>query len=409
MYKNRFILLLTKSQQQTSVRNKAFSKPLVQASYYYSSLRRVRQTGPRNRVLNHVEQLRPHNPTSSSRTALESISTAPKIAKKDALIHEKNPAAVEEVEGTTTTTLVEVPIDKDHQIVKPNTSAASLLTQSAVIVGRELEMMNVFLGYEQANRYRIMDPQGTPLGYIAEEEGFGKSISRQLLRTHRKMNATILNPEGQVIFKIIRPYSLINSQIFIYTDNDELIGEVQQRWHLLRRQYDLFVGKKQFATIDTPFLGWDFALRDEHGGTLGNVSRNFVGFAREIFTDTGEYVLRMDAVDGHSRGMTLDERAVTLACAISIDFDYFSRHSTHGGGGFLPFPMFGMGGGGEVDNSNEQQGIETEAPPPPPPPPQQQNTNEWGDPWLTDDEAGVSNPDDGGFMDVLKDFFDDQD
>jgi hypothetical protein len=50
----------------------------------------------------------------------------------------------------------------------------------------------------------------------------------------------------------------------------------------------------------------------------------------QIFTDTGEYVLRMDAVDGNSRGMTLDERAVTLACAISIDFDYFSRHSSHG-------------------------------------------------------------------------------
>lgn len=38
----------------------------------------------------------------------------------------------------------------------------------------------------------------------------------------------------------------------------------------------------QFASIDTPFLGWDFNLQDEQGGTLGNVSRNFVGFAREV-------------------------------------------------------------------------------------------------------------------------------
>lgn len=54
------------------------------------------------------------------------------------------------------------------------------------------------------------------------------------------------------------------------------------------------------------------------------------------------------------RGLTLDERAVALATAVSIDFDYFSRlssnHGHHGGimggGGFFPFPVFGVGGFG---------------------------------------------------------------
>lgn len=87
-----------------------------------------------------------------------------------------------------------------------------------------------------------MDPNGQPIGFIAEEEGFAKSISRQFLRTHRRMNATIMDANGNVIFKIVRPFSWINSRIFIYTVDDELIGEVQQRWHLLRRKYDLFVG-----------------------------------------------------------------------------------------------------------------------------------------------------------------------
>ncbi|KAI5271553.1 hypothetical protein KEM52_005142, partial [Ascosphaera acerosa] len=40
-------------------------------------------------------------------------------------------------------------------------------------------------------------------------------------------------------------------------------------------------------------------------------------------------------------GMTLDQRAVALATAVAIDFDYFSRHSraSGGGGGILPFPI----------------------------------------------------------------------
>ena len=39
----------------------------------------------------------------------------------------------------------------------------------------------------------------------------------------------------------------------------------------------------------------------------------------------------MDSAQNSFRGLSLDERAVILAAAISIDFDYFSRHSEHGG------------------------------------------------------------------------------
>lgn len=71
---------------------------------------------------------------------------------------------------------------------------------------------------------------------------------------------------------------------------------------------------------------------------MGVVSRNWVGLGRELFTDTGVYILQMDAADaGESTvtnekapGLTLDQRAVLLATAVSIDYDYFSRHSTRG-------------------------------------------------------------------------------
>jgi hypothetical protein len=41
--------------------------------------------------------------------------------------------------------------------------------------------------------------------------------------------------------------------------------------------------------------------------------------------------------------MTLDQRAVMLATAVSIDFDYFNRHSSAGG-----MPIWGPGAGGEA-------------------------------------------------------------
>ena len=173
-----------------------------------------------------------------------------------------------------------------------------------------------------------------------------------------------------------------------------VIGEAQQQWAPLRRKYNLFtyhqspnpatdVGSQsfplagshlskaqqlqvanvtqqdqgefnQFAYVNEPFLSWDFSLLSAENRLIGSVNRNFAGFAREIFTDTGVYALRMDSAtrgpdssqneSTSAIGMTLDQRAVMLATAVSIDFDYFSRHSGAGGFGFMPLWFPGVGG-----------------------------------------------------------------
>ena len=89
-----------------------------------------------------------------------------------------------------------------------------------------------------------------------------------------------------------------------------------------------FTRKHQFAKIDSGFLSWEFSIDDEKGQPLAKIDRDFSGFVREIFTDTGQYVVRMDALEQRVRSLDIYERAVLLACAVSIDFDYFSRHSS---------------------------------------------------------------------------------
>ncbi|KAI1316760.1 hypothetical protein EDD11_009498 [Mortierella claussenii] len=313
-------------------------------------------------------------------------------------------------------------------VLQPYDTAAKLLAQPALIMTRQIEMMNVLVGFEQANKYAIVDPSGAPIGYIAEEDTtMMKAMSRQVLRTHRPFKASVLDLEGNEILKIHRPFAFINSRIMISTPDDRLIGEVQQEWHLIRRRYNLFtieqpdpetmekdrvtttislerdvsgqrLNRVQFAHIDGGFLALDFDMQDEQGQRMASVNRNFVGFARELFTDSGQYALRFDAAviqdlqqeqglgatpanasspstasehdvqqareiqankdetalaQLESRGgLTLDQRAIMLACAVSIDFDYFSRHS--GNGGIMPLPMM-MGGGGHapVPSSSE--------------------------------------------------------
>jgi hypothetical protein len=301
-----------------------------------------------------------------------------------------------------------------------------LLDNSTLIIQRQLEMMNVLMGFEQANRYVIMDPHGNHIGYLAEQEhGVGNAVARQMFKTHRSFTTHVFDKEEKEVLRFHRPFSWINSRIrvydavgnigAVYTSSNSLqgtspgsivsqtsanissiplqdmriIGSAEQEWAPLRRKYNMFlarsleddaaapntpqlssgdlplssskavavvegdarqVGMQQFARVDEPFLSWDFSLKSEDSRLIGSVNRNFGGFAREIFTDTGVYALRMDSAgteaeqSGPVSGMTLDQRAVMLATAVSIDFDYFSRHSGTGVGGMWPMWMPWWGG-----------------------------------------------------------------
>ncbi|UZJ52058.1 hypothetical protein CBS101457_001378 [Exobasidium rhododendri] len=278
----------------------------------------------------------------------------------------------------------------------------SILGQDTLVVTRQVEMMNIFLGFEQANRYAINTTQGEPVGYLAETEKglLGGSIQRQVLKTHRPFEAQIMDTNGNVVLVIKRPFTFINSTVSIFSIDPEtreevLVGEIHQVWHLYRRKYELYINRggkrgqedlEQFADIDEGLWAWDFVLKNDKGRPLGAISRNFRGFGREIFTDTGQYVLTFDPStptsdlrledvkksesptlanstagrelieSGPSRQLTIQERVVALATAISADFDYFSRHSQNSAGGFLPYWMMSGGGSGSSEPKPEAEG-----------------------------------------------------
>ncbi|KAK4544282.1 hypothetical protein LTR36_004492 [Oleoguttula mirabilis] len=348
---------------------------------------------------------------------------------------------------------VHIPFDP-ASVLPPDHPARALLANSSLVIQRQLEMMNVLLGFEQANRYIILSAHGQTLGYIAEQDhGLGSTMARQLFKTHRSFTTYIFDAREREVLRIHRPFAWVNSRIRIYDpvpeggydeagvategntalqgvsassvgdqtaaaqvsplklDGMRMIGEAQQQWAPLRRKYNLATyrplapaasddqqsisesGDQPTTTTTTNTTALTeaaaanqppaaqattaalspFALRPTATATqtptgpiVGSVTRNFGGFARELFTDTGVYALRMDAaaqssvletpdgqeVSRHERdatAMTLDQRAVMLATAVSIDFDYFSRHSGAAGGGvgggFMPMMFWPMGGG----------------------------------------------------------------
>ncbi|KAL8804166.1 MAG: hypothetical protein Q9182_002708 [Xanthomendoza sp. 2 TL-2023] len=329
---------------------------------------------------------------------------------------------------------VHIPEDPNG-VLNEKHPAASILANSGIVVQRQLELMNVMIGFEQANKYVILDPQGNHIGFMAEQDNsMGRTVARQMLTTHRSFTTHIFDKHEKEVLRFHRPFSWISSRIGVYDPVEvatgshsqsremttqtpgsvtaqvnrtssqisplsladmRIIGEAQQQWAPLRRKYNLFLfhqppnagtdlgtrqiasgelplsssqqlqiseatsgispgNYSQFAYVNEPFLSWDFSLLSANTRKIGSVNRNWGGIGRELFTDTGVYALRMDAAGSttnavtqqrESEGMTLDQRAVMLATAVSIDFDYFSRHSGAGGGmGWIPL-WFPWGGG----------------------------------------------------------------
>lgn len=64
--------------------------------------------------------------------------------------------------------------------------ATTILNEPTVIIERQIEFMNVFLGFEQANRYAIMDVNGNKIASMMERDfSITKAIMRQFYRLHR--------------------------------------------------------------------------------------------------------------------------------------------------------------------------------------------------------------------------------
>ncbi|KAL6493591.1 hypothetical protein OROGR_032370 [Orobanche gracilis] len=232
---------------------------------------------------------------------------------------------------------------------------APLLARSNLLITRDIEWGNLVLGFEQLdqvtasknlqeNRYAIVDvcyPQA-PVGFIREQSNV---IARQLLRLRRPFMAYITDGLGNELFRVRRPFWWITSSIYAEINGQE-IGVVHRRWHLWRRIHDLYLGNKQFAVVENPgFWNWTFTLKDIDGNVLAEIDRDWRGFGFELFTDAGQYVIRFGSADSSvgpapgvqelkvSRPLTLSERAVAVALAVTLDNDYFSRH----GGWGLPF------------------------------------------------------------------------
>eukprot|EP00892_Ulva_mutabilis_P004745 jgi/Ulvmu1/2642/UM014_0094.1 len=227
-----------------------------------------------------------------------------------------------------------------------------------VVLNRRIELGDLMLGFEQERQMSLQTPSGEILLAIAEEPGglFSGVLLRQLFESTRAFTINVFaldNPsQPHVLFQIKRSFPWFNPMAWLFREilvtdaQNRIVASVTRAWHPLYRSYDLYQAEdadsdgdtvlKMFGRVNVPFwtamFTWAYPVHGAHGEMPASIERIFgagvQGAAEQIFTEKGNYHLAF-----RDPAMRMNQRLATLACAISIDYDYYSRRV--GGGGWI--------------------------------------------------------------------------
>lgn len=185
------------------------------------------------------------------------------------------------------------------------------------------EMLEIFSEFEVANEYTIRDGAGKIRAFAVEQgRGAGAAVRRSFLGANRPLHIAVISfSEREVILEMNRPFVFYFSNLTVSAGAKRL-GAVLRRFSLLNRTYELVdASNRPFAKIVSPILKiWTFNILDPSGRQRGEISKKWSGFTQEYITDADRF--RVTFGDG----WTTEQKAVLLAAAFSIDFDFFENN-----------------------------------------------------------------------------------
>ncbi len=206
-----------------------------------------------------------------------------------------------------------------------NGELAALLAHPQLYVQQRKEWTEILIDWETRNKYAVLDDDRRELAWIAERAtGLGGALKRAIFRSHRAFEIDVIDRSGIVMINLSRSFFWFFSDLEVRI-GEERMGSVRRRFGLLHKRYDLHDQTGDvIASISSPLWRlWRFPI----SGTSASIAKKWGGALREFFTDADTYL-----VDFADHPWTPQQRAVILAAAISIDFDFFENNQGRGGG-----------------------------------------------------------------------------
>ncbi|CAB3377820.1 Hypothetical predicted protein [Cloeon dipterum] len=209
----------------------------------------------------------------------------------------------------------------------PGLEYLSMIDQ--LLVHQKLELLEAMTGFETANKYSVKNSMGQKI-YSAKESG--NLCVRNCCGPIRPFDMKIYDNFGNMVIHLHRPlncqgccFPCCLQTMEVTAPPGTLIGTVEQDWSIWKPHFSIKDAAGDVVLkIEGPCLtcscGGDvnFKVLSADGEVeLGNISKQWSGFAREYFTDADNFCVTFP--------MRLDVRmkAVMLGACFLIDFMFF--------------------------------------------------------------------------------------
>ena len=151
--------------------------------------------------------------------------------------------------------------------------------------------------FKAANNYDILDPETQEMIMTCREEKLGFFTKMLRFTDYKRMtpfHIEIRDAQGDKLLTVKRGVSIFLSTVEVLDENDVLIGKFKQKFFSIGGKFDVLDASEKFmCTLKGKWTSWDFKfVRDDV--EFAHVSKQWAGFAKELFTSADNYVLSID-------------------------------------------------------------------------------------------------------------------
>jgi uncharacterized protein YxjI len=177
-------------------------------------------------------------------------------------------------------------------------------------------------GFETRNKYEIIDAQGTPIGFCAEQsKGLGGFLLRQFLGHWRTFTLHFFDAQRQPVMTATHPFRFWFQRLEIDSAGGQHLGAIQQRFSILSKTFHVenAVGSVLFEVNSPLWSPWTYAFY-RNGKHVASVRKRWSGLFSEGFTDKDRF-----SIEFMDPALPQEQRQLLLAAGVFIDLKYFER------------------------------------------------------------------------------------
>ena len=201
-----------------------------------------------------------------------------------------------------------------------------------IVIRQRTEMVEVFLGCETKNKYRVLDPYGRQIFYAKEDTDI---CTRQCCGAIRPFDMILTDESDQEVIHFNRPlrcgsccYPCCLQEIEIQSPAGIVVGSMEQKWSIFIPKFYVKDAAGQVAFyIEGPCwtascCGSDveFKIYDPSKSIeLGAILKKWSGCIKECYTDADNFEIHFPL------NLNVRMKTVLLGACMLIDFMFFEK------------------------------------------------------------------------------------